>query len=89
MSIQKFKHFLLDEGRGRPKKGTIDLDAIEKEFEKAKNDEKALNKLIMKYGDTEDDALSKLVRKYMKYSKTSAEDFTSRDNDAEHSFRGK
>jgi vacuolar-type H+-ATPase subunit I/STV1 len=41
------------EGRGRPKKG--DSSAIEDEFKAAKKDEKALNKLIMKYGEHDED----------------------------------
>jgi len=64
--------------RGRPKKKVLDLQAIEDEFKAAQDDEKRLNKLIMKYGDTEDDDVSKLIRKYMKYNKKSAEDFISR-----------
>lgn len=64
--------------RGRPKKKILDLQAIEDEFKAAQDDEKRLNKLIMKYGDTEDDDVSKLIRKYMKYDKKSAEDFVSR-----------
>lgn len=64
--------------RGRPKKKVLDLHAIEDEFKAAQDDEKRLNKLIMKYGDSEDDALAALVRKYMKYNKKSAEDFISR-----------
>lgn len=64
--------------RGRPKKKVLDLQAIEDEFKAAQDDEKRLNKLIMKYGDTEDDDVSKLIRKYMKYDKKSAEDFVSR-----------
>lgn len=73
--------------RGRSKKKILDLKAIEDEFKAAQDDEKRLNKLIMKYGDSEDDALAALVRKYMKYDKKSAEDFTSRDSDSEHSIR--
>lgn len=72
--------------RGRPKKSAIDLKAIEQEFEAVKEDDKKLNKLIMKYGDQEDGAVAALVRKYMKYDKKKAEDYLTRDPDAEHSF---
>ena len=47
----------LDEGRGRPKKaGAADIEA---QFKAAKKDEKALNKLIMKYGDHDEDDIKK------------------------------
>lgn len=72
--------------RGRPKKTGSDLKAIEQEFEAADGDEKKINKLIMKYGSEENGAVAALVRKYMKYDKKKAEDYLSRDNDAEHSF---
>lgn len=72
--------------RGRPKKNALDLKAIEQEFEAADGDEKKINKLIMKYGDKEDGAVAAIVRKYIKYDKKKAEDYLSRDPDAEYSF---
>ena len=72
--------------RGRPKKQVVDLKAIEDEFKAAQDDEKKLNKLIMKYGDKEDGDIAALVRKYMKYDKKKAEDYLSRDPEAENSI---
>ncbi len=75
--------------RGRPKANKNSLEAIEKEFEDVKDDEKKLNKLIMKYGNKEEGDVAKIVRKYMKYQKKTATDYLDRDLEAEHSVRVK